>query len=384
MRFIHTADWHLGRLFHGVHLTEDQAHILDQLIDFVKDSKPDVLLIAGDIYDRAVPPPEAVALLDDALSRLVLDLKVPVVLIAGNHDSPHRLGFGSRLLSGHRLHIFGSISDELTPIVIEDQAGPVYVYAVPYVEPPVIRESLRVDTIQDHQAAMLTLIGRIHQVHPEGKRSVLLAHTFVVGGLECESERPLSVGGAGAVACTFFEGFDYVALGHLHRPQTAGRDSIQYSGSLLKYSFSEANHSKSVSLVEMDAQGRCRVERTSLTVRRDVRCIEGYLADILTGPKSGENPQDYLMVRLLDTGAILDAIGKLREVYPNVLHIERPDLMAGGEMHGSRADHLKMNDTELFASFFLQATGEHLTEEQKSAFTLAVNALRQREREVIQ
>jgi exonuclease SbcD len=231
---------------------------------------------------------------------------------------------------------------------------------------------------------MLTLIGRIHQVHPEGKRSVLLAHTFVVGGLECESERPLSVGGAGAVACTFFEGFDYVALGHLHRPQTAGRDSIQYSGSLLKYSFSEANHSKSVSLVEMDAQGRCRVERTSLTVRRDVRCIEGYLADILTGPKSGENPQDYLMVRLLDTGAILDAIGKLREVYPNVLHIERPDLMAGGEMHGSRADHLKMNDTELFASFFLQATGEHLTEEQKSAFTLAVNALRQREREVIQ
>jgi exonuclease SbcD len=383
MRFIHTADWHLGRLFHGVHLTEDQAHILDQFVAFVRDSRPDVLLIAGDIYDRAVPPPEAVALLDDALSRLVLDLRVPVVLIAGNHDSPQRLGFGSRLLSGQRLHIFGSFSDDLTPVVIEDRAGPVYIYAVPYAEPPVVRESLRSDLIQTHQAAMLALIERIHQVHPPGKRSVLVAHTFVVGGLECESERPLSVGGAGAVDCACFAGFDYVALGHLHRPQSAGKDSIQYAGSLLKYSFSEADHNKSVSLVEMDAQGRCNVEKISLTPRRDVRCLAGYLADILKGPKSGENPQDYLMVTLLDTGAILDTIGKLREVYPNVLHIERPSLMAGGELHGSRTDHRQMNDTELFAAFFLQTTGEPLTEEQRSAYAAVVNAMQQREREVM-
>jgi exonuclease SbcD len=383
MRFIHTADWHLGRLFHGVHLTEDQAHILDEFVAFVKDGRPDVLLIAGDIYDRAVPPPEAVALLDDVLSRLVLGLKVPVVLIAGNHDSPHRLGFGSRLLAGQRLHIFGSLADELTPVVIDDNAGPVYIYALPYAEPPVVRESLSSDAIQDHQAAMLALIGRMRQLHPEATRSILVAHTFVVGGLECESERPLSVGGAGAVDCACFDGFDYVALGHLHRPQTAGKDVVQYAGSLLKYSFSEANHRKSVSLVEMDAQGRCRVEKIALTPRRDVRCLEGHLADILRGPQSGENPQDYLMVTLLDTGAILDAMGKLRDVYPNVLHIERPGLMAGGEMHGTRADHRKMNDTELFASFFLQATGERLTEAQGSAYASVVNAMRQREREVM-
>jgi DNA repair protein SbcD/Mre11 len=383
MRFIHTADWHLGRLFHGVHLTEDQAHILDQFVAFVKDGRPDVLFIAGDIYDRAVPPPEAVALLDDVLSRLVLDLKVPVVLIAGNHDSPHRLGFGSRLLAGQRLHIFGSFADELTPIVIEDKAGPVYIYATPYAEPPVIREYLGCDTVQDHNAAMLALIGRMRQVHPEGRRSVLVAHAFVGGGLECESERPLSVGGASAVDCTCFDGFDYVALGHLHCPQTARKDSIQYAGSLLKYSFSEATHTKSVSLVEMDAKAYCRVEKISLTPRRDVRCLEGHLADILKGPTSGENPRDYLMVTLLDTGAILDAMGKLREVYPNVLHLDRPSLMTGGDMHGSRADHRTMNDTELFASFFPQVTGEHLTEKQRWAYASVVNDMHQREREVI-
>ena len=170
MRFIHTADWHLGRLFHGVHLTEDQAHILEQFVAFVKDGKPDVILIAGDIYDRAVPPPEAVGLLDDVLSRLVLGLKVPVVLIAGNHDSPQRLGFGSRLLAGQRLHIFASCSEAVAPVIIKDKAG-VYIYGVPYTEPPVIREYLGCDTVHDHDSAMLALIGRLRQVHPEGRRS---------------------------------------------------------------------------------------------------------------------------------------------------------------------------------------------------------------------
>jgi DNA repair protein SbcD/Mre11 len=213
MRFVHTADWHLGRLFHGVHLTEDQALILDQFVAFVKDGRPDIILIAGDIYDRAVLPPEAVGLLDDVLSRLVLGLKVPVVLIVGNHDSPHRLEFGSRLLAGQRLHIFGSFSEEVAPVIIEDNAGPVCIYGVPYAEAPVIRDYLKCDTVQDHDVAMLALIGQIRQVHPEGMRSVLVAHTFVVGGQECESARPLSVGGAGAVDCACFEGFDCVALG---------------------------------------------------------------------------------------------------------------------------------------------------------------------------
>jgi exonuclease SbcD len=314
---------------------------------------------------------------------LVLGFEVPVVLIAGNHDSPHRLGFGSRLLAAQRLHIFGAFAAEAAPVIIEDRAGPVFIYGVPYTEPPVVRECLQCDTVQDHDAAMAAVIARLRRTHPAARRSVLVAHAFVGGGLECESERPLSVGGVGAVDCARFEGFDYVALGHLHQPQSVGKDSIRYAGSLLKYSFSEANHTKSVSLVDMDAWGQCRVERISLTPHRDVRRLEGHLAGLLAGPPSGHNPLDYLMVTLLDTSAILDAIGKLRDVYPNILHIERPSLMAAGEMQGSRVDHRTMNDAELFAAFFSQATGEDLTAEQRVAYASVVNAMHQREREVM-
>jgi exonuclease SbcD len=190
------------------------------------------------------------------------------------------------------------------------------------------------------------------------------------------------VGGADAVDVACFEGFSYVALGHLHRPQSAGRECIQYAGSLLKYSFAEADHTKSVHVVEMDPLGNCTIERVRLTVRRDVRCIRGYLADILKGPKAGENPQDYLMVTLLDTGAILDAMGKLREVYPNVLHIDRPALTEPGQMPNGRADHRRMNDAQLFAGFFSEVTGSELSAEEASVYTAVVDAMRQREREV--
>ncbi|MBI3948903.1 MAG: exonuclease SbcCD subunit D [Acidobacteria bacterium] len=381
MRFIHTADWHLGRLFHGRHLTDDQAHVLNQLVDLVNDAKADALLIAGDIYDRAVPPPEAVTLLDDILSRVAKGLNVPVILIAGNHDSPHRLAFGSRLLATEGLHIFGSLAPEIMPVVLHDGAGPVYIYSLPYAEPSVVRECLACDTIQDHNTAMRALLARVREIHPPGQRSILVTHAFVAGGQESESERPLSVGGASTVDPACFQGFHYVALGHLHRPQTASSDSIRYSGSLLKYSFSEANHVKSVHLVEMDAQGNCQVERLSLTPRRDLRCLEGYLADLLQGPEAGESRDDYIMVTLLDTGAILDAIGKLREVYPNVLHIERPFLMTGGQVRGLRTDHRTMDDAQLFSQFFSQVTGEDLTKEQAAAFASIVNAMRRRQRE---
>jgi DNA repair protein SbcD/Mre11 len=382
MRFIHTADWHLGRLFHGVHLTDDQAHVLDQLVDFVKDSKADALLVSGDIYDRAVPPPEAVALLDDVLARIVRGLNVPAILIAGNHDSPQRLGFGSRLLATRGLHISGALSPDVSPVVLGDEAGPVHVYSVPYAEPSVVRERLECDAIQNHDAAMRALLDRVREVHPPGERSILIAHAFVAGGRESESERPLSVGGASTVDPACFHGFDYVALGHLHRAQSAGSDSIQYAGSLLKYSFAETDHVKSVNLIAMDAGGGCSVERISLSPRRDVRCIKGNLSDLLKGPGAGENRDDYIMATLLDMGAILDAIGQLREVYPNVLHIVRPFLTAAGQLRGPHEDHRKMDEAELFAEFFSQVTGESLTGEQAAAFTSIVGAMRRRQREV--
>src|SRR4051794_34974326 len=282
LRFLHTADWHLGRLFHGVHLTDDQRHVLGQFVDLARDTKPDVILIAGDIYDRAVPPPEAVELLDEVLSRLVIDLKVPVVLIAGNHDSPGRLHFGSRLLAGRRLYVTGTLPrspQSCEPLVLCDDHGPVHFYAVPYAEPATVRSCLGCDELPDHDAAMRALLTQIRSTHPPAARAVLVAHAFVAGGTGCESERPLSVGGAGTVAPDAFAGFHYAALGPLHRPQSLNGGSLRYSGSLLKYSFDETAGGKSVELVEMAADGSCRCETFPLTARRDVRRIEGLLED---------------------------------------------------------------------------------------------------------
>jgi exonuclease SbcD len=378
MKLIHTADWHLGRIFWGVHLTDDQAYVLNQLVAVVRDTKPDAILVSGDIYDRSVPPTEAVRRLDDVLSEIVLGLKIPMIIIAGNHDGPERLGFASRLLQEQRLHIFGSLESSINPVVIEDTHGPVCIYPVPYAEAATVREKLKDDTPHDPASAMKAIIDRIKDSHPEEKRSILMAHAFVVGGKESESERPLSIGGTSTVEASLFDSFDYVALGHLHRPQEAGKDTIIYPGSLMKYSFSESSHTKSVTLVEMDAEGKCAVERIPLNPRRDLRIVRGYLKDILKGSKEDENPDDYILVELLDTGAILDVMGQLREVYPNVLHLERPNFEITGKVRA--IDHHKVDDAELFASFFSQVTGEELTKAQRTAFASVVDEIHRNER----
>jgi exonuclease SbcD len=275
MRFIHTADWHLGRLFHGVHLTDDQHHALMQVVQVVKEERPDAVLVAGDIYDRAIPPPEAVELLDEALCRLVIDLKVPVVLIAGNHDSPQRLHFGSRLLKDRRLYVTGNLPAKCESVVFGDGNGPVHVYAVPYCEPMIVRQGLSCEEVVDHDSAMRAIVGRIAGGHPSGERKILMGHAFVAGGAECESERPLSVGGAGTVDVGSLSGFDYVALGHLHCPQRIGGGEVRYSGSLLKYSFDEVHQPKGVYVVDMDKGGACAVRTVPIVPRRDVRKIEG-------------------------------------------------------------------------------------------------------------
>jgi exonuclease SbcD len=208
-----------------------------------------------------------------------------------------------------------------------------------------------------------------------------VAHALVAGGEPSESERPLSIGGASTVPVECFAGIHYVALGHLHRPQKVGSERVQYSGSLLKYSFSEADHAKSVTLVEMDAAGACRVSRARLAPRRDVRCIQGNIADLLKGPKVSEGREDYLSVTLLDRGAILDAMGKLREVYPNVLHIERPVLSAAGAGPPGKMDHHKVSDEQLFGSFFKEVTGEELKDEERAAYAATTAEMRRRERE---
>ncbi len=382
MRFIHTADWHLGRIFHNVRLVDDQAFVLDRLCELAKDARPDFVTVAGDVYDRAVPPREAVELLDDTLARLVRGLEIPVVLIAGNHDSPERLGFASRLLAGQGLHVAGALTPDPVRVVFEDSHGPVHVYALPYAEPPVVRERLGFDDLPDHNAALRAITGQVRNAHPDGVRSVAIAHAFVAGGEECESERPLSVGGSGAVETECFDGFDYTALGHLHRAQSAGNGAmIRYSGSLLKYSFSEADHNKSVSVVEMDGEGKSRVEAVSLTPRRDVRCVRGTLESIRARAQEDPSREDYILAGIEDREPILYLMDKLREIYPNTLHIERSWGGGAGTASPERIDHRGMSESDLFAAFFLHATGEPLSGEQRESFAAVVDRMYLRDRE---
>jgi DNA repair protein SbcD/Mre11 len=385
VRFLHTADWHLGRLFHGAHLTEDQAHVLGQLVAICKDHRPDAVLVAGDIYDRAVPPPEAVELLDEVLSELVLGLKLPVVLIAGNHDSPGRLHFGSKLLDGQRLHVRGHFRSECPPIVLGDDHGPVHVYPIPYAEPPIIRACLASESVIDHDSGMRALLAKVRQSHVQGARAILIAHAFVAGGQGCESERPLSVGTAGTVDASCFAGFNYVALGHLHRPQRVSFDgcAIHYSGSLLKYSFEEADHAKGVTLVQMAADGSCETEFLALTPRREVRRISGTMAELLGSPADNGHRDDYLEVTLLDEGPVFDAVGRLRELYPNVAQLHRANLAADGGIAKAVADHRSMSEVELFRAFYQHVAGKPLEAAHEAAFIATVEASRRAEREAM-
>ncbi|QXM06531.1 exonuclease SbcCD subunit D [Crassaminicella indica] len=368
MKILHTSDWHLGRILHGIHLTDDQAYILDQFVAFVKDYRPDVILVAGDIFDRAVPPIEAVNLLDEVVSKILIDFNIPMIMIAGNHDSPDRLEFGSRLMEGRGLSISGKLFTPMKPIVLYDKYGPVNFYSVPFAEPAVVRDKLSDDTIHVHDTAMCKLIEYIKHGMDKNVRNVLIGHAFVAGGEESESERPLSVGGSSVVNSSYFKDFDYVALGHLHRPQRIGSESIRYSGSLMKYSFSEANQKKGICFIEMDKTGDVLVEEIELKPKRDLRCIEGYLNELLDEAKYDQNKDDYLCVTLKDEGALLDPMGKLRKVYPNVLHIERHQLVSSGNLVRADRDFKKMSEVDLFASFYSQVADREFTDEYKKVF----------------
>jgi exonuclease SbcD len=378
MRFIHTADWHLGRILFGVHLTEDQAVVLDRLEEIIKDSGADMLVVAGDVYDRAVPPPEAVRLLDDFLGRVVEGLGVKVLMIAGNHDSPDRVGFASKILEARGLFMRGRVAGESLVTTVLDDHGPVDFHAIPYAEPSVVREILGDDTVKDHETAMARLVARSGAA-TSGRRSVLAAHAFVAGSAESESERPLAVGGSAAVPCSVFDGFSYVALGHLHRCQTAGAPYIRYPGSLFPYSFSEVDEEKTVNLVDMDGEGLCHVTAVPIPGRRTLRIVKGLMDEVLTMPPS----DDYIQVNLSDTAPVLDAVGRLRAVFPNLLHIERTHLAWNGSGAGNRADHRKTGHQDLFKGFYSDVCGESLRPDMEERYGRITEELFRRKREAL-
>lgn len=373
MKILHTGDWHIGKLVHGVHMTEDQKYILKQLIDLVKEEKPDVLVIAGDIYDRSIPPIEAVELMDEVLSEILLKHKTKVIAIAGNHDSPDRVGFASRILRDNGLYISGNLPDEIEPVVIEDEHGPIHFYPVPYVEPSIVKGQYEDETIKNHDNAMNSILNKINSNFDESVRNVCIAHGFIIGVEQLEtseSERPLSIGGSEYVNVDYFQKFDYVALGHLHRPQRVKHDYIRYAGSLMKYSFSEAKQNKSVTIVNMDAEGNIELDFRTLTPLRDLRIIKGELPKLMDKEIYSEGKtDDYIMAVLTDRGELIDPIGTLRSVYPNILRLESEqfDREAGESKTSAGSDFVKKKPLELFKEFYENMSGEEFTDQKSQA-----------------
>lgn len=373
MRILHLADLHLGKIFHDVHLTEDQAHLLDHAVALARDERVDTVVISGDVYDRAVPPVEATEILDDFLSRLVLDHGIRVVLIPGNHDSAERIAFGSRLLRDRGLHIAAD-PFACIPLVLHDSHGPVTFLPVPYIEPVTFRRHLDDPEITDFTAAYLHALAGL----PVSGRTVCVAHCYAAGGVGSESERPLAIGGSSLVDAAVFAPYTLTLLGHLHRPQQVA-SNIWYAGAPLRYSFAELDHDKVFTLFDLDAAGG--ITRTTVPVRprRELRELRGTLEEILTTASTDPAPHDYLAVTLIDRGMIFDYAARIREVYPNVLSIVRAQQEGEGEIV-SPGEMRRLSDEEIVGRFYTHVTGE-LDGEEEAVLTDVLNALNRGEGE---
>ena len=379
MKFIHTSDWHIGRQLHNQSLLDDQRFVLDQIVELASQHDVDAVVVAGDIYDRSIPPANAVALLDDVVNRLVNELNIALIMIAGNHDGHERLGFAARQMNDSGLHIIGPLSKDVRSIELKGKQGDAVFYGLPYADPATVRHVFDCE-VSTHEEAMAKLLEQVHEHDSHGLPKIVVSHCFLDGGSESESERPLSIGGADKISPTLFTPFNYTALGHLHGPQYKGAEHVRYSGSMLKYSFSEQHQNKSVTLVDIAEDGAASFELLPLTAMRDVRIIEGLMAELLEQGKTDAHNQDYLMVRLTDKNAILDAMGKLRDVYPNVLHLERTGLMSDNTKVELSRDHIKKGELDMFSDFFAQVSGEPMTDEQQQAMTAAIEELHKVER----
>lgn len=363
MRILHTSDWHIGRQLHNVSLLEDQRHMLDQIIDIIRDNEVDVVIVAGDIYDRSVPPAAAVELLDETVNRICNELKKELIVISGNHDSGERLGFGSRQMATAGLHIIGPLWRDPEPVVINGPHGEVAFYGVPYNAPATVRNLHDVD-VSSHDEAMALLTGKIHTHNGQQRPSVVIAHCYLDGGSSCDSERPLSIGGADLVSANHFTAFTYAALGHLHGPQHKNAEHIRYSGSPLKYSFSEQNHKKGVTLVDIDAKGIVSTSQVPVVPLRNMRVIEGLLEELIEAGRLDPHREDYISARLEDTHAILEPMAKLRDVYPNILHLEKIDLTNRSEQIKANRQRIKKGEMSMLTDFYQQVTGGALSEAQ--------------------
>jgi exonuclease SbcD len=383
MRFIHTADWHLGRLFHSRRLTDDQEFTLEGLFRLAQSSQADAVVIAGDVFDRAVPPPDAVGLLDSIVAKLALDLGVAVVMIAGNHDSAARLQYFSELARKSGVHVVGRVGREVRPAELRGADGTeVNFWPIAYTDPESARDEMGRDDIHTHEEAIAAQLETIARGADGGPRNVVVGHAFVSGCRQSESERELTVGGSAAVSASLFTGFDYVALGHLHERQTAGSERIRYSGSLLKYSFGETDQQKSVSIVDLGPQGQLSVDEVSLPIRRDVRRVRGAFEELLSQDVDEQLAEAYVEVVLTDPDPILNPVDKLRKKFPFLLSLRREETQRAMLGPATGSSGIKTRSTaELFEDFFADVSGHQVSQAQAIEVAAALNDLERAARE---
>lgn len=364
MKLIHLSDLHLGKRVNEFSMLEDQQYILTEILQIIDREKPNGVMIAGDVYDKSVPSAEAVALLDDFLVRLAKrDLQV--FLISGNHDSPERMAFGGRLMAQSGVHLAPVYDGKVSPITLTDEYGPVNLYLLPFLKPAHVRRCFperEILTYTDALAAAIEAMG----VDP-AQRNVLVTHQFVTGAARCDSEE-ISVGGTDNVDVSVFEPFDYVALGHIHGPQQVGRETVRYCGTPLKYSFSEAKHQKSVTVVELGEKGAVSVRTVPLTPMRDLAELRGTYEELtFRGFYDGTSyPRDYVHITLTDEEDIPDAVSKLRIIYPNLMKLDYDNKRTRAGIVLEGAEDQQRSPLELLEEFYEKQNGQPMGEEQRA------------------
>lgn len=364
MKFIHLSDLHIGKRINEYSMMEDQRHILKQILKITDEEKPDAVLIAGDIYDKSIPGGDAVMLFDWFLTGLS-ERKIPVFLISGNHDSSERLAFGRKLFTDSEVYISEVFGGQITKVTKEDDYGKINFYLIPYLKPSTVRHYMPDGDIRDYQSAMEAVIESLELDFQE--RNVFLVHQFLTGALRSDSEE-ISVGGLDDISAEVFEGIDYVALGHIHRPQSVLRDTVRYCGTPLKYSFSEAGHKKSVTLVTMKEKGTIEIRERELEPLRDMRKLRGSYEELADRENyAGTAVEDYLAITLTDEEDIPGVMGRLSAIYPHIMKLEydnRRTRAAGIDYLGEAA--CEKTPGELFEEFYEKQNGMPMSEEQRA------------------
>lgn len=364
MKLIHLSDLHLGKRVNEFSMLEDQAYILEQILTIIDAEQPQAILIAGDVYDKAVPSAEAIQLFDDFLCRLSRR-RLQVFVISGNHDSAERIAFGGRLMDGSGIHLSPVYDGTVEPISLTDEWGGVDVYLLPFIKPAHVRRFFPEASIESYTDALAVAIAAMEV--KEDHRNILLTHQFVTGALRSDSEQ-ISVGGADNVDAAVFAPFDYVALGHIHRPQSIGREAVRYCGTPLKYSFSEAGHRKSVTAVELREKGDLTIRTHPLTPLHDLRELRGTYLDLTDRRNyAGTATEDYLHITLTDEEDIPDAVSKLRTVYPNLMKLDYDNTRTRYQMEITGGTEVeRKSPLELFGELFEKQNNRPLSSGEES------------------